>query len=123
MAMRMPDPKEIFKRLDTDHDGKLSMEEFTAGMKRFHAMLAERLRGRPASPAGGRHEMAQGVRPGREAAAGPTAGAEKARKGHEAARARHHDMANKRPAKPEKPAKPDKPEKPEPGAKSEAKKA
>jgi hypothetical protein len=122
VAMRMPDPKEIFKRLDADHDGKLSLEEFTAGMKRFHAMLTERLRGRPAGPEGGRHEMAQGLHP-RHEAAGPTAGAEKAHKGHEATRARHHDMAKQRPAKPEKPAKPDKPEKPEPGAKPEAKKA
>ena len=122
--MQMPDPKEVFKQLDLDHDGKLSLEEFTAGMKRFHAMMAERFRGRAPIPPGGPQEMARRMHQ-RHEGAGPTAGAEKAHKGHEAARARH-DMGKHRPPKPEKPAKPEKPEKPpkpEPGAKPEAKKA
>jgi len=32
----MPSPKEVFQPLDRDHDGKLSPEEFAAGMARFH---------------------------------------------------------------------------------------
>lgn len=135
--MRMPDPKEVFKRLDLDHDGKLSLEEFTAGMKRFHAMMAERFRGRATIPPGGPREMARRMHQGDEAGR-PSAGAEHARKGHEVApadkrgdeakrpekrdRARH-ETAKHRPVKPEKSAKPEKSDKPEPGAKPEAKKA
>lgn len=32
-----PDPKAVFARLDKDGDQKLSLDEFTAGMKMFHA--------------------------------------------------------------------------------------
>ncbi|HIQ23249.1 MAG TPA: hypothetical protein EYH34_18650, partial [Planctomycetes bacterium] len=39
------DPKAIFERLDRDRDGKLSLEEFTAGMRAFHRRM-----GRPVSP-------------------------------------------------------------------------
>ncbi|GAG53327.1 unnamed protein product, partial [marine sediment metagenome] len=33
---RLPDPKAMFERLDRDKDGKLSLEEFTLGMRRLH---------------------------------------------------------------------------------------
>jgi hypothetical protein len=39
-----PDPKSLFKRFDTDGDGKLSEEEFVAGLNKFRA---ERDNGRP----------------------------------------------------------------------------
>ena len=110
--MGIPDPKEVFKKLDRDGDGKLSLEEFTAGMKRFHETMMERFRGRPPIPSGGPREMARRTHD-RPAAPGPTAGAQRGHKGHE--------MAKHRPPKPEKPAKPEKPEKPEPGAKPQAK--
>ena len=51
-AMHMPDPKEVFKKLDRDGDGKLSLEEFTAGMKRFHeTMMAKHRPPKPEKPA------------------------------------------------------------------------
>lgn len=47
-----PDPKAVFARLDKDGDQKLSLDEFTAGMKMFHApaMAARR-------PMMGRHPL------------------------------------------------------------------
>ena len=33
---RLPDPKAMFERLDRDKDGKLSLGEFTLGMRRLH---------------------------------------------------------------------------------------
>lgn len=38
---RMPDPAEIFKRLDRNNDKQLSLDEFAAGMKRFHEDMAK----------------------------------------------------------------------------------
>lgn len=116
-AMRMPDPKEVFKRLDRNGDGQLSLEEFTAGMKRFHQAMAERLR-----PGPGARESGQ---PGRR----PEARGERTPREREMARGeaeRHHharpDMGRHRGAKPEKPEKPEKPAKPEkPSPKPEAK--
>ena len=35
----MPDPKELFEKMDKDKDGKLSVEEFTEGMKRVHEAI------------------------------------------------------------------------------------
>jgi hypothetical protein len=37
----MPDPAEIFKRLDRNGDQQLSVKEFSEGMKRLHADMAE----------------------------------------------------------------------------------
>jgi hypothetical protein len=39
---KMPDLKMVFDRLDGDKDGKLSFEEFKAGIEKFHRMMDER---------------------------------------------------------------------------------
>lgn len=38
---KAPDPKEVFAKLDTDKDGKLSVEEFTEGVKQFEKKMKE----------------------------------------------------------------------------------
>ncbi|MFZ5831628.1 MAG: hypothetical protein ACOY3P_16200 [Planctomycetota bacterium] len=47
----VPDPKEVFKRLDTDGNGQLSPEEFAAGAQRLHEIhvrvMQHRLADRP----------------------------------------------------------------------------
>jgi hypothetical protein len=42
--MKMPNPDEMFKMFDTNHDGVLSKEEFTAGVKKVHEKIQEHLR-------------------------------------------------------------------------------
>lgn len=48
-APRMPNPEMLFDRLDRDQDGKLSLEEFTAGMRAVHARPGPPF-GRPGTP-------------------------------------------------------------------------
>lgn len=41
---RVPDPKTLFAMMDKNHDGSLSLDEFTDGMKEIHGRISERLR-------------------------------------------------------------------------------
>lgn len=64
---RVPDPKTLFAMMDKNHDGSLSLDEFTDGTKEIHGRISERLhksfadRPRPMGPAPGR---AMGPQPG-----------------------------------------------------------
>jgi len=51
-AMKLPDPKELFIRMDKNRDKQLSFEEFSEGVKRFRAARAAHMRGvhRPGGP-------------------------------------------------------------------------
>jgi hypothetical protein len=57
-----PDPKAFFEKLDKDKDGKLSFEEFVAGMREFHQGLMSRFRQGPmmSGGPGPRGPMARG---------------------------------------------------------------
>jgi len=50
--MKLPDPKEMFMRMDKNKDKQLSFEEFSEGVKRFRAARAAHMRGehRPCGP-------------------------------------------------------------------------
>jgi hypothetical protein len=54
-----PDPKVLFARLDRDKDGKLSVEEFTVGMRMIHARRPP-FAGPPRPPMSGRYPRAGG---------------------------------------------------------------
>jgi hypothetical protein len=41
-SARLPEPKDVFKKWDTNGDGSLSMEEFKAGSERVRARVRER---------------------------------------------------------------------------------
>jgi len=64
---RGPDPKALFAMMDKNHDGSLSLEEFTDGMREAHRRTSERVhrfsadQPRPTGPATGR---GPGPRPG-----------------------------------------------------------
>lgn len=52
----MPNPREMFFRMDTNKDKQLSLEEFTKGVMRFHQARAAHFHGRP-MPGGPRPPM------------------------------------------------------------------
>ena len=67
----------VFQRMDRDGDGKLSREEFTAGMTRLREMMQQRGGGLPGQPAGRSGGPEEGFRrpPRPESAEGGAGGA------------------------------------------------